>query len=400
MDMPHASSQSLPTGQHSAEELSALLHRIYGAATEPQQWGSVLAEVVRSMQGITGLLYTPFLPPQNNGLLHTLNIPAEKTMLWATKYLEHDVWVNRSMAMGLAVQGAVVIDSDVCTEEELVVSEIYRNLFSSLNIGRFCSGVVFDTSADGMPATAITAHRSLSDPPFTEQDRAWLALLLPHLSRSLGLMFRLDSARLHASSLLTGLDGLALGVLLLNQRGQVVHANVACQQALARQDGLVCDNQGRLNGDSVMLGVADLATWLEHQRSPTTVEVTHFAQAYLVRRSGAGKVYSVQCCPLNAAQAWRVNDEPIGSVVFVADPDALVLPSANRLTDLYGLTPAQAQIARILAQGKSTKEAARDLGISPETVHAHTSQVYQKLRIHSQVDLVRCILTLGQASIG
>ena len=49
--------------------------------------------------------------------------------------------------------------------------------------------------------------------------------------------------------------------------------------------------------------------------------------------------------------------------------------------------------------GKTSKETARELGISPETVHVHTSQVYQKLRIHSQVNLVRCILTLGQASV-
>lgn len=397
--MPDATPDWVLTGPYSAEKLSDLLHLIYGAAIEPQQWSNVLAAVAQSMQGKTGLLYTPFLPPQQNGLLHTLNIPPEKTMLWATKYLEHDLWVNRSMAMGLAVQGAVVIDSDVCTEEELLASEIYQHLFASIDIGRFCSGVVFDTSADGIPATAITAHRPLHAPPFSEQDRAWLALLLPHLSRALGLMFRLDNARLQAASLLAGLDGLALGVVLLNAHGQVAHANQAAQQVLARHDGLACDSEGRLNGDSALPRADHLAAWLQQQCLPAAVEVTHFANAYLVQRSGAGKVYSVQCCPLNAAQPWQVSNEAIGSVVFVSDPDALVLPSAQRLTDLYGLTPAQAQVARNLAEGKSSKEVSVELGIAPETVRVHTSQVYQKLRIHSQVDLVRCILTLGQASV-
>lgn len=388
------------TGAYSAEKLSELLHLIYGAATEPRQWSAVLAAVAHSMQGKTGLLYTPFLPPHKNGLLHTLNIPAEKTMLWATKYLEHDLWVNRAMAMGLAKQGAVVIDSDVCTEEELLASEIYQNLFASLDIGRFCSGVVFDTSADGIPATAITAHRSLHAPPFTEQDRAWLGMLLPHLSRALGLMFRLDSARLQTASLLAGLDSLALGVVLLNAHGQVLHANEATKQVLARQDGLHCNNHnGKLNGVSAMPNVECLESWLQKQCSSTAFEVTHFANAYLVRRTEAGKVYSIQCCPLGTTQPWQINNEGVGSVVFVSDPDALVLPSASRLMDLYGLTPAQAEVTRSLGQGKSTKEVARELGISPETVHVHTSQVYQKLHIHNQVDLVRCILTLGQASV-
>lgn len=387
------------TGPYSAAKLSELLHLIYGAATEPNQWGDVLTAVVQSMQGKTGLFYTPFLPPQQQGMLHTLNIPAEKTMLWATKYLEHDLWVNRSMAMGLAVQGAVVIDSDVCTAEELLASEIYQHLFASLDIGRFCSGVVFDTSADGIPATAITAHRSLHAPPFTEQDRAWMVLLLPHLSRALGLMFRLDSARLQTVSLLAGLDKLPLGVALLSPHGQVVHTNRAIQQVLTRQDGLICNHQGRLDGASAVPGVESLESWLQNQSSPTAVEVTHFAHAYTLQRTEAGKVYSIQCCPLNSTTAWQVDHQAVGSVVFVSDPAALVLPSANRLMDLYGLTPAQAQVALHLGRGHSTKEVARALGSSPETVHTHTRQVYQKLRIHSQVDLVRCILTLGQASV-
>lgn len=396
--MNHEANDAVLSGPYSAEKLSELLHLIYGAATDPGRWGDVLTAVAHSMQGKNGLLYTPFLPPHKNGLLHTLNIPPEKSMLWATKYLEHDIWVNRSMERGLAQQGAVVMDSDVCSEQELVASEIYQNLFSTLDIGRFCSGVVFDTSADGIPATAITAHRSLHASPFTEQDRAWLRLLLPHLSRSLGMMFRLDNARLQDASLRSGLDLLSLGVVLLNRSGQVVHANQAAQGVLDRRDGLERNPSGRLDGASAT-GGERLEAWLDQQCAPSAVEVTHFAHAFLVRRQQAGRVYSVQCCRLGPSGPWFVHDEPVQSVVFVSDPDALVLPSAPRLMDLYGLTPAQAQVARLLGQGQSTKEAAKTLGVSPETVHAHTSQIYQKLRVHSQADLVRCILTLGQASV-
>ena len=92
--------------------------------------------------------------------------------------------------------------------------------------------------------------------------------------------------------------------------------------------------------------------------------------------------------------------QQVGAVVFVSDPAALVLPEASRLTDLYGLTPAQAGVARELATGKSSKEVARALNVSPETVRSLTRDVDQKMRIHSQADLVRSILTLGHASVG
>jgi DNA-binding CsgD family transcriptional regulator len=86
-------------------------------------------------------------------------------------------------------------------------------------------------------------------------------------------------------------------------------------------------------------------------------------------------------------------------VVLVSDPAALVLPEASRQTDLYGLTPAQARVARELATGKSSKDVARALNVSPETVRTQTRDVYQKMRILSQADLVRCILTLWHASV-
>lgn len=74
----------------------------------------------------------------------------------------------------------------------------------------------------------------------------------------------------------------------------------------------------------------------------------------------------------------------VGAVVLVSDPAALVLPEASRQTDLYGLTPAEARVARELATGKSSKDVARALNVSPETVRTQTRDVYQKMRILSR----------------
>ncbi len=383
----------------SAEELSALLHLIYGAASDSRQWPTVLEAVVVSLGGQSGLLYTPWIPPQLGGMLYTHNIPPDQNLLWATKYIDKDIWVHRAIERQLVKQGAIITDADVATEEELVASEIYRDLLSKMDVGRFCTGAIFDNTPGGIPATGMTAHRSLKSPPFSPQDRAWFRLLLPHLSRALGLMFRLDSARLPTEALLTHMDKLPLGILLLNQSGQMMHANNAGRRVLARQDGLLCGPDGQLDARAVNGAQPGLSAWLAAQNSAEAVDVTHFADAYLARRTADEGVYSVQCCPVDASQVWQVQGQLIGAVVFVSDPAALVLPEASRLMDLYGLTPAQARVARELATGKSSKDVARALNVSPETVRTQTRDVYQKMRIHSQADLVRCILTLGHASV-
>ena len=382
-----------------AEELSSLLHLIYGAASDASLWPQVLEAVARSLKGRSGVLFTPYLPPQEKGMYHAMNITPEQSMLWSTKYLELDLWTNRAFERGLVTQGAVITDADTATEEEFLSSRIYQELFSTMDVGRFCSGVIFDNSADGIPATAITTHRSLQAPPFSQQDRAWLKMLLPHMSRSLGLMYRVDSARLLKASLFGSLDALPLGVLLLNRRGQMVHANHAANLLLSRQDGLTCGTDGLLDGCASTAGDPRLADWLRTQSQPEAADVLHFADAFLLQRQHGDGVYAVQCCPVAGADVWQLQGQMVGCVVLVSDPSALILPSLERLVTLYGLTPAQAKVARTLASGKGSKEVARELGISPHTVRTQTKDVYQKMRVHSQGDLMRAILTLGQASI-
>ena len=55
------------------------------------------------------------------------------------------------------------------------------------------------------------------------------------------------------------------------------------------------------------------------------------------------------------------------------------------------LTPQELQIALLLAEGKTTRETAAALFLSPKTVEYHLRHVYQKLGIHSRDELAQTI---------
>lgn len=57
------------------------------------------------------------------------------------------------------------------------------------------------------------------------------------------------------------------------------------------------------------------------------------------------------------------------------------------------LTPQERQIARLLAEGNTTREAAAAVFLSPKTVEYHLSHVYRKLGIHSRQELREALLT-------
>ena len=53
-----------------------------------------------------------------------------------------------------------------------------------------------------------------------------------------------------------------------------------------------------------------------------------------------------------------------------------------------GLTPRECEILALLASGKSNKEMARVLGVSPNMVKTHVARVYEKLAVQRRMQAV------------
>jgi RNA polymerase sigma factor (sigma-70 family) len=59
------------------------------------------------------------------------------------------------------------------------------------------------------------------------------------------------------------------------------------------------------------------------------------------------------------------------------------------------LTPRQREVLRLIADGRTTKEIARELNISIKTVETHRAQVMKELRVHDVAGLVRYAIRVG-----
>lgn len=63
------------------------------------------------------------------------------------------------------------------------------------------------------------------------------------------------------------------------------------------------------------------------------------------------------------------------------------------------LTPRERQIFNLLVQNYSTKEIAKELGISEQTVRNHISNVIQKLGVDSRIQAVFELIKLEELQI-
>jgi len=377
---------------------SDLVHRIYEAGLEPSRWGSVVHALADSFRASKALLFTPRLAPHHGGLVFPAGIGEHTLLTWATHFIDKDVWAHAAVRKGLFSADACWTDEQLIPDDELLGSSFYLDFLRHIGIRRVCGGMVF-AEGPAMPATVLSVFRGDGDPPFGDAEIEWMRRLVPHLSRSLGLMQRLEMQRAQLASTRAAFDRLPFGVALLGEDMQVLHCNLAAQGVIARGDGLAIDAANRLEGKGDD-GAMPLSQWLDGMRN-LALPQPHFSDGFQVVRHGAKARprYLVQCVPLAAPSAWAAEDGEARYVAFITDPAALELPAPDRLVALYSLTRAQARAALALASGASYKSAARQLGVTEETVRSHVKEIYPKLRVNRQADMVRLLLSLGQVRV-
>jgi len=73
--------------------------------------------------------------------------------------------------------------------------------------------------------------------------------------------------------------------------------------------------------------------------------------------------------------------------IFTPDDDAVRM--------VFALTERERQVLVLIAEGKSTKEAAAQLGISYKTADSHRSRILEKLGVHETASMVRYAIRSG-----
>ena len=86
----------------------------------------------------------------------------------------------------------------------------------------------------------------------------------------------------------------------------------------------------------------------------------------------------------------------IGTAADINDRKRQVFtPDESAVRLVFALTERERQVLVLIATGKSTKEAAIQLGISYKTADSHRSRILEKLGIHETATMVRYAIRSG-----
>lgn len=111
------------------------------------------------------------------------------------------------------------------------------------------------------------------------------------------------------------------------------------------------------------------------------------ANGYMVKDSAPSELLVA----VRAVMAGRHYLSPAAASLLIQQ----ALPGIKESDPLQALSPRQAEVLRMVAEGQSTKEIARVLGLSPKTVDIHRAQVMQRLDIHDVAGLTRFAVRVG-----
>jgi len=75
--------------------------------------------------------------------------------------------------------------------------------------------------------------------------------------------------------------------------------------------------------------------------------------------------------------------------------DAVVDMALRPRQERDPLTARERQVLQLIAEGKTTKEVAAELGMSVKTADCHRTRIMRKLGAHRTADLVRCAIRAG-----
>lgn len=213
-----------------------------------------------------------------------------------------------------------------------------------------------------------------------------ILLLMPHWERSFNLNRQVMMNATLGVLLQSVIERLQIGVAILDREGGLLHSNQTYSEALARlfpASGLPSAEEGLASALTRKLLKGELADPAKEAAQSDTLIVHDDVPVGFRFHPEALKQTSLQ------------RQGPASVLVLRTKLDQdLERDTRVALIELaYGLTGKEAEIALLIASGKSPEEAAEALGILVSTVRGHLKKAFSKINVHSQSELASRILS-------
>ena len=365
-----------------AAQVSLLIGDIYDATLDPSLWVDVLAKGARFVGGPAAALFSRDTARQRCNAAYYSGLDPRYKRLIVEKYIKLD-----PLMMGhiFARIGEPVAITDVIRNDEFLQSPGYREWGRPQGLVDILN-VALDKSATSAALLCVFRHER--NGPVDDKMRRRMRLVTPHLRRALLIGRVIDLRTAEAATLADTLDGIRAGMLLVDARGRIVHANASGRAMLAKGTLLRATN-GKLAACNAGAEETLHEAFLAAGDGDAAVGVKGIAVPLMSRE---GERHVAHVLPLTSGARRRAGTSYAAVAALFVHKAALETPSPpEAIAKTFKLTPSELRVLLAIVQIGSVPETATALGIGKATVRTHLLRLYAKTGTGHQAELVKLV---------
>ena len=312
----------------------------------------------------------------------------EERAAWLREYYRTYYSVDESLPRWRRLPvGKVVRTADLFSEEERRTSIAYNE---SAPRYEYDNGLSVRLDGPGGSRILWGMANPIDSDGWTPSRVEMFARFFPHLRQYVRVRSALADAGALGASAIELLTRTRMGVVQLDRRGRIVEANDSARELLGRTDGLSDPGQElhatRPEDDERLQKL--LARALPH------VVGRGVSGSMLVRRETPLLRLVLHVMPVSGRDTV-FRSRRVAALVLIVDPVSRAHVEPGLVRTMLGLTPAESEIAVMLAQGQTVRQIAIATGRGYSTVRSHLKQIFAKLGVSRQFDVAQAVLALS-----
>jgi DNA-binding CsgD family transcriptional regulator len=351
--------------------------RLGDAIIDPAMWPEILGQISAAVSATGAVLLQSDV--RTSDIPHSVGLSEMLNAYFGNEWHTRDLRANRSFPLILKGE-IVIIDHDIVTPDEIERSPFYNELHAPHGL-RWFAGIGFRA---GHALWGISIQRSLQQGPFEANDKRSLA----HLSQRLTEVATLSTAvgRIALSSATNALNAVRQPAIAIDRLGFVLDANAGAE-ALFDQDIRIMNRRLVVHDAGAKSNLEKLANRL--RITPDTATLP--CEPIVIPRRDKSPVI-LRALPVHGAARTPFLGARALLTLTTVEPKPGRKPAL--LARTFGLTPAEARLASIIAEGLNPERAAEELGISKVTARNQLKAIFAKTATHRQAELVALLSRL------
>lgn len=377
-----------------ADPLLQVIHRLYAAVTQPEQWPAALAAMSDLIGGDHALVVAPdgeggrapFVASAGIAENHLACVLAQAP----ERALMPGPLAAAALPVGITTRDALWPDPDF--GRSAYYNEIIRPMRGY--------HAVFGRQVSASAGYIVGVCRSPRAGNFNEMETGRLGALLPHLTTAVELHGRLHAGEARCNDFLRLLHQLDTAVILTDAAGRIAFVNRRAERLLTEADGLASDGTSlraatHAATQRLRAAIARADAPLDGNGRLRDLDAGGGRQHMRLERSSDRAPLLLTLLPASRLDAAVAGGRAPRVAIFVKEPDAPVAIDAAAISDLFQLTAAETAFACEIAKCDGVQAAAERLGISPATARTHLARIFHKTGTNRQAALVRLLLAAG-----